>query len=303
MAKKKTNALDFLAVLGRPASQPQLGNYYTGITETSLLYTDKPEEIPINIIDMSSVVSSVRVFCTPSGGQFAQWLSTWNNWITTLSACLSPLVTIGSESGVSALMTVLYTNTQQDAPPSQLITVPATNTQKAKVVSRSNSICKNIGTPLMRVGVGIGVPVNPSYLDAFTEKEVTCNNVLSTPIAKYITLWILPVALSQGEANQASLQTWQTFQIQPYRLPRAVAGGAGGEFPVLFPKIAARHAVMAQVDVRAFATQQQNEMIEELITLGKQGRGGFFASLAGTLAGGLLGPEAGTMVSGLLGSL
>jgi len=49
-----------------------------------------------------------------------------------------------------------------------------------------------------------------------------------------------------------------------------------------------RHLNAATIDVKAFATtDQQNEYIQDLIQMGKEGRGGFFTNIAGMIGEGL----------------
>jgi len=294
--KNGVACLDFLAVLARPADQPQLGNYATGVfSGPPTVYTDPVGEALVNIIDMSTLVSSNPVYLSASGDSLDAQLSKWNNWIQTLSGNLSPLVTIGSEAGVSALMTVMYTNTQQD------VTIEVAGPRGVPLQKKPS--LKHLGTPPCKAHVGVAAtPITPGYLDSFTEKEIICNNVVSTSINRYIASWVLPSALSTGETSQASLQTWQTFQIQPYLIPRAQAGGVGGDFPAIFPTIGSRLLRMASYDVKGSNAQQPNEFIAEIAALGKQGRGGFFSAIAGELSGMLI-PGSSKYVESALGNL
>jgi hypothetical protein len=290
--------LDFLALLGRPADRPQLGQFLWG--DNLPLYSVDGLETPINIIDMSCIVSGNPAYLSASGESFENNLAIWNKWITELSGFLSPLVSIGHEPGVSALMTVLFTNTQQDVEvlPNQPVSSPGqVVTKLARKPSRAH-----IGSAPTKLHVGVGAkPEVNGYLDTFTEKEILCNNGLNNSINRFISLWILPSALSTGESNQSSLQTWQSFQIQPFSLARAQAGGAGGgDASEAFPTIGARLQKLAAVDVKPSSAYQANEFIGELQTLSKQGRGGLFADIAGHLAG-MIFPGAEGIVHGIMG--
>jgi len=277
--------MELIAVLGRPADQPQLGNYSTTNPTVPFVYESPGLEVGINIIDMSSIVSGNPVYLTASGTTFDLNLADWNKWITGLGGSLSPLVSLGSEQGVSALMTIGYTNTQQDLVQQRIVVAPPPITN-SKTLTKQTS--RNfIGSAPRHFSMTYGAPVVPGYLDVFTEKEILCNNAVTSVINKYISLWVLPVALSTGESNQASLQTWQTFQIEPYSISRAQAGGNGGDIPGVFPTVASRLSKMATVDVKSGAQFVPNEFISEIIELGKKGRGGFLADIAGQLAGSL----------------
>jgi len=143
-------------------------------------------------------------------------------------------------------------------------------------------------------------PDAPTYLDMNIEKETICNQPPTAPVWKYISLFILPVFLTQAEQDEASLQTWQTFQVQPYTIPAdTIAGGEGNLFPTVFPSIASRLAKFASIDTKANNQQQPNEMIDELVVLAEKGRGGFFADVAGFLANTFV-PGSGEVVSGVV---
>jgi len=287
--------LDVIAVLARPADRPQLGNFTTGSPAVALVYTPNPAEVPVNIIDLSCVVSGNPLYLSASGNSIAADLDAWNSWIQTLSGNLSPLVSVGAASGVSALMTAFYTNTQQDN------VIEPTPTNLMTPIARKNSV-KHFGTPPAKSHVSLSsAPVIPGYIDMYTEKEILCNNVVTSEINKFVNLWILPAALSTGESSQASLQAWQVFQIQPYTIPRSQAGGNGGDVPSVYPTIGSRLKNMATVDTKASLSEQPNEFICELVELGKRGRGGFFSSIAGALAGTLI-PGSGDYVHSALES-
>jgi len=144
---------------------------------------------------------------------------------------------------------------------------------------------RNVGSAPRMVESDQAVPDTPSYIDAWNEKEILCEQKTSAPVMRYIRDFILPSALSTGEANQASLQAWQCFFIEPYVVAKSIAGGLGGDFPQVYPIINQRLDRLAEYDTKAFSSgDQQNEYISGLLALGELGRGGFFASVAGGLS-------------------
>jgi len=318
---KYTNYVeDVIPILCRPNSLQVPGNYVVTLPDEGSfnVFKDAMGETPISLVDLSTTLAGNPVFVALSGEVFSALLSQWNSWISTLQSCLSPLQSIGAEAGIMALSTVYYTNTQQDVPLPQNMINP--NAQAAaQVAAKAREFSAHIKlTPCappikptrqvtMKKTGGLVIklrsdyessPVTPTYLDTWTEKEIFCNQKTVAPIFKYISDMIVPVALSTGEGNQASTQTWQTFMIEPYTVPRTLSGGFGGDFPSLFPTIASRLSRMASYDVTAFTSAgKYNEFIENLVELGKTGRGGFFASLAGSLADGFI-PGVGKYVRG-----
>jgi len=285
--------LDIITILGRPANADQLGNYTTVVNGTPTpIYTNKSGEIPIDLIDMSYVSGSTTGFVSPTGETFSKLIADWNEWITRLSGNLSPLVTVASEAGVTALMTGAFTRTQQsEVQPNKKGMVKSKSTQKIR-----------LGTVYAPSAVRVD-PVTPSYLDYFTEKETFCNNKTFAVIWKYLSLMILPSALSIVETNTAGTQTWQTFQCLPYYIPaNTIAGGTGGGFESVFPTIGSRLRSLAALDVKSDNQQLANEMISGLVELGKEGRGSFFSSIAGDLAGAFL-PGLGGPVTAMLNAV
>jgi len=318
-------AVDYVPILGRPSTMNQLGNYTTQINNTTFfIYNEGVGEIPINIIDCSTPMTVPVQYLSMNGSRFNTNLMVWNEWITQLTAVLSPLTTIGAEGGIIAISSVYYTVTQQNVPipTQQPISVNALQKQDSKKNINTDErikltpcptptkrtvaprpVVKNIGLPMVAPTAAPPVPVNPSYLDSWTEKEILCNQLSTAPVFRVIRELIMPCHLSIGEQNQASVQTWQAFMIEPFIVPKSEAGGEGGLYPGVFPIIGDRLSRQAAYDTKALGSgEQQNEMVQGLLTLGKQGRGGFFAQLAGDLAGCLI-PGMGGMVQGLVSSL
>lgn len=192
----------------------------------------------------------------------------------------------------------MFTNTQQNNSPQVSGSVqPPINTLQKQPSS------KNIGSPMHTKMTLSGVPADPSYLDVWQEKETTMNTRYNAPMWSVLQSFILPVHLSNGETNQASLQTWQTFNIEPFIVPRGISGGGGtSNVPGLNVTISSRLSRLATLDVREFTSGgAQNATVEFFKTMDAEGRGGMLADIAGFLANTFL-PGSGSTVSGLLGT-
>jgi len=315
---KFTNYIsDHIPLLCRPSTLPQVGNFSTTIGGLPyLLYAGYPEET-VNIIDLSVLRAGSPVFFSATGDIYGRRLADWNSWISKLQSCLSPLTDVGGCSGIIALSTVFYTNTVQDVTINQQdvvqlplpqgvqedprITLDRCLIPIKKIVGKTRAV-KNVGSVYKMTAFGAD-PVTPNYLNFWTEKEVVMNQCFTSEVFKIIKQLILPTHLSSGEQNQASLQAWQSFMVEPYLFSRSAAGGGGGDYVNVFPKIESRLKSMAQLDVKAFTSgDQQNEIVLSLIEMGKNGRGGFFANVAGFLAGAFI-PGSGEMVKNLAGQI
>jgi len=318
---------DYIPLLARPITLPQLGNYSVTINEASFdIFTTAPSEVPMSLIDCSVPDGSSTKFLSLQGEAYESLTAAWNEWIVQLSSCLSPLTAVAAESGVVALSTVFYTNTEQDQPgPGDTIATPTiTKQNSSKDVKNQNydlrirltpspvlarkappqrKVPKNRGNVVKRImSEGTPVPVAPSYIDFWTEKEILCNTEPNAPCFRILRDWILPSHLSTGEQNQASLQAWRSFFIEPFIVSKTIAGGEGGDTPAPFPGISSRLQRMASLDTKAFTSgDQQNSVVSDLMALAVNGRGGFFAQIAGTLAGAFI-PGSGEIVNNIASS-
>lgn len=294
---RNKNIFDILVALCRPANQDPIGNFtVTGVPTIPLLYALPGPEVPIDLIDMHYISGPSSGYVTPTGNSYQDKIANWNMWIGTLAGNLSPLITVGAQSGVTALMTGLFTRTQQD---NDLQTVPDAPVRLEKKMSEKKFA---LGTVFPKKSLRYGGPAVPTYLDSFLEKEVLCNNRTANVIWDFLKYFILPSAMSPGQVDTAGVQAWQTFQIQPYRIPaEVIAGGLGGSTPN-FPSINSRLISLAALDFKSANQQLANDFVANLIKMGEQGRGGFFASIAGELAGSIF-PGVGKVVSTALGGL
>jgi len=255
----------------------------------------------------------------------------WNSWITSLAGTLSPLISVSTEAGISALLASVYTRGQvnnTDALVKRLAEKeedkqelererererrkndPATRnssssysglSSKKKAVPELSREQQLINSYRKKVTVE---PEDPTYLDMNIEKQTISNQPPTAPCWKFMSLFILPIFLSEAQDTEASVQTWQTFQIQPYLISGdTIAGGEGNTGNTTFPSIASRLSRLAILDTKALNQQQNNEMVSELVEAGKRGRGGFFADVAGILSGVFL-PGSGEAVRSIASSI
>lgn len=290
------NVLDLIPILGRPSplNQGQLTNYTydTAQQPGNLLYFVDPAEAPINLIDCSSTLAGNTVYLDVSRTTLHTLSAVWNEWISNFTAVLSPLVNTGSETGIKALSSLVYTNHSQESAPVPAAPVPVLIAGKAMERKSSAHVIRREGSDVSKFRLGVSVSPVPGndYFANSTDKETTAVLSFEPSLWNYLGKFVLPVAFSRAQVNDASTQGWQTFEAEMYKLPRSNAGGVGGQLldPFEWPNVYQRHLNAATIDVKAFAsTAQQNEFIEGLIEMGKQGRGGFFTNIAGMIGEGL----------------
>jgi len=276
--KDARTTLRVLSVLGRP-SKPQLGNYLIGSTQDTI-YTEDGNNQLINLIDCSSILQNQVLYLDLTREQIQVLESKWNAWITLLSTNLSPLVSIGQTDGVSILKTITYTNFQSQ------LAVTALSAPQAGLMAKAHSQSKLVMIPgLSREFLGVSAPLpGTGYFDKITEQFTTSLQVVPSPVWKYLSLWILPVAFAApSSVEEQSIQGWSAFFIEAYRIPRSTRGGQGsGTFGAATNSTSTydRHVSMAQIDVKSIASDGQNELIEGLLKEGDEGRGSFLDAIA-----------------------
>jgi len=287
--KAGQSVFDIVSILARPAQQPQLQNFVATVAgEPVSIYATDPLEVPTNLIDCSYQSGSAVTYFSPTGALIEEQMGIWNEWITGLSGNLSPLVPFSTEGGISALLTTLFTRSQVNNSDAirarrklEAKTLANSPQVKPKELSREEKYKMKFEGMRKKVSV---VPEDETYINMNIEKETISNQPPTAPVWKYMSLFILPVFLTQAEQDEGSLQTWMVFQVQPYTIPsNTVAGGEGNLVPTVFPSIASRLDKFASLDTKANNQQQNNEMVEELAEMARQGRGGFFADVAAFL--------------------
>jgi len=327
----QANIFDVVSILARPPQVPQLANFSTNNVDVPLVYSTNPLEVSTNIIDCSYITPSGIQYFSPTGALISDQYAIWNSWITSLAGTLSPLISVSTEAGISALLASVYTRGQvnnTDALVKRLAEKeedkqelererererrkndPATRnssssysglSSKKKAVPELSREQQLINSYRKKVTVE---PEDPTYLDMNIEKQTISNQPPTAPCWKFMSLFILPIFLSEAQDTEASVQTWQTFQIQPYLISGdTIAGGEGNTGNTTFPSIASRLSRLAILDTKALNQQQNNEMVSELVEAGKRGRGGFFADVAGILSGVFL-PGSGEAVRSIASSI
>lgn len=278
-ADNPRTTLRMLSVLARPAQKPQLGNY--SVPGGTTVYTTDGNDQLVNLIDCSSIQGNNVLYLDLTRSQIATLAATWNEWIQGLSTNLSPLIEIGQTDGVSLLKTITYTNFQGQL---QQLATPAPNAPQTITRHKSASnVVKIKGLERKMMGSGAPVP-GTGYFDTVTDRYTTSLQIVSAPVWKYLSLWILPVAIANpASLEEQSMQGWSAFFIEAYRIPRTTAGGQGvAIFGSPGANISAydRHVMMSAIDVKGIATDGQTELISELLEMGKKGRGSFLEALA-----------------------
>jgi hypothetical protein len=283
--KFENSVITWYSVLGRPSPSEasQLGNYtFGGGTD---VYSNLAQEVPINLIDVSAPLNQGVAYLDLTRTQIQQLKETWNQWITGLTAVLSPLVSVTGQKGIRVLncnLNTLYAD-RLELPPPQGASAPAT-TEKKKAVTKTGPIGTSLGR--LRLAATVG-PSGSSYFQAVGERRVTSVEPIKPELWPFLSKWVLPVVYSDDTLGQTSAQALQTFLVEPNTLPKSSAGGIGSPINTAFavPDSYTRHLSSAQIDCKAFATLVNNELIQDLINADLKGRGGFFSGLLADMIG------------------
>jgi hypothetical protein len=288
LSKKYGQTLTWIPVLARPINRecPQSFDYngggvYTGSTTA------------ISLIDASAFVGPNKVYVDFTRTAFQAYITTWNEWITSLTDVMSPLVTPGSEKGITAMNANLYTNSQDNLG----ITVLQGRQPPAPTAKKVVHLGFDVSTLMTSSTVK-----SDSYFPSVGERAITANSSFDKRLDQVIDNMILPVSVADDLVNSASSQGYQVFQMELSSKPRSTAGGVYGpvEQNADVPNVDQRLRRAALIDVKARGTaNQQNEIIGTLVELAKEGRGGFLKAALTGLANAFL-PGAGDFVGELL---
>jgi len=285
----KDAVVQWYSVLARPSPMefPQLQNYLWGPSNT-LLYAVLPGEVPINLIECSAPLNQSTVYLDLSREEIQVLKEFWNTYISYYTNVLSPLVSLTSQGGIHALNCNIYTNAIQVAPPPTPTPIAPTTTvltSRRKSIEGPTSI--GVSMSSKRHKVGATPQAGSSYFENIAENEVTSVEAVKPPTWPYLSKWILPVDFVADQINSGTSQGVRAFQVEPFKIPRSSAGGVGGfsQTPASRPDSLTRHLTAAQIDIKAFATLNFNELIQGLVVVAAEGRGGFFTSLVSGLAG------------------
>jgi len=303
--KSKISSIDYLPILARPTNLPEPGNYnYVAGPDTLLVYREDPAEIPINIVDLSYVSGGSTAYITSEGDYIIKICSIWNNWIKELSSYLTNLVDPGVEGGINALSTVL-TTLQQRYIPSPPILPEVSNARLLKQASKKKVLGSDPEEFLRRHLKVNPVSVAPGAGDYFNEvypAQITTTNQPLEPLMKYTKVMIAPAVISDGAQpiESATPSALQIFRIEPYRIPMSSLSNVSGASSVGTQTAFSRHLQMAQLDVKS-SLAATSELQNDLEEAAKQGRGGFFSSIAGMFAEDVLGVKGGKAIAGAVG--
>jgi len=304
--KNSIGVIDYIPILARPSELPEPGNYsYETGSGPADLYATDPDEVPIDVIDLSFVQGGTKAYVTLEGDHILTLVSVWNDWIKGLSSYLTPLVDPGTEQGISALITTMTTLQQRYVPEA----VTLTNQVAAKNLTKQNSKKKILGIDRVefkkkhlrvspvKVGPGVG-----NYFESIRPSALTTTNTPLEPLMKYTKLLIAPAAIGSTSepVGAASPAAQQIFRIEPYKVPMSglpdIVGADSNGTQNLF----SRHLQLAILDVKS-SLAAQSEPEQDFANAAKQGRGGFFANLAGMFAEDVIGIKGGRAIAGAIG--
>jgi len=287
--KNPRSIIHVLSVLGRPARKANLENYTVAGQPFPYIFSVFSNNQVLNLVDCSSAQLNSTVYVDLSREQIKVLETSWNKWIQTLATNLSPLVVVGQTDGVSLLKTGTLTNFQGQGAPIVPIPPNAIMAENKRLVKKDSSHHVVNIPGLARKDLGVPIPVpGTGYFDSLTDRFTTSLQIVSAPAWKHLSLWILPITLANpASLEEQSIQGWSAFYSESYRIPRSTAGGLGSVNPNIEqrnPSVYDRHASMAMIDTKAIAQDGQVELIADLLEMSKQGRGGFFDTIA-ALAG------------------
>lgn len=294
--KNNDHQSDLIPVLCRAGGFTQLGNY---VTATGVpVYTDIPEEVPINLIDLSAASSAGTVFVDANGGYIQSLASTFNEWISTLGSALSPLTNHAEEDGIRALSTIVNTLhiTLQPAEP----ILPVVTGGKG-LIKRPSVVSLGKKVDVVR---RVGLSAAPVSLDTWTARvcatAFTSTYAPKTPIYKYLKFMILPSVTLFGDKDANNIDVQQVNQIEPFRINFSTVADEYQNTSRM--TMLERHALFASQEIRTNLAPT-TEFQTELDQLTKSGRGGFFTDLAGMIGGDILHIPGAKEITGVIGQL
>jgi len=282
--KGASYVIDAVPLLVRPISTPQLGNFtYQGREGVASLYVEQPEEIPIDLIDLS--FSNHNGFISVTGTALARLIEAWNEYITGLGNALSTLGTVGDEPGISALISTFNTRhiTYNSGPG---ISVPQAG---SKTVPRQPSVkqLRKGNTIPERKKVNAPVPVGTSTsYQLYTPIQLTSSDPFYSSLQRYQSAFVQPCTLADSrQIFDQTVAFQQVMQIEPYTIPYtdAQVGEGSQDLQVTIDQLAYASALL---DIKSNLSAPSEAEIE-LTAMAQTGRGGFFTSLAGAIGQGI----------------
>lgn len=286
--------LDFVPILGRKSDAQQLGNYtWTG----GNVYTPAPEqEVPIDLISASSLISGSTYFLDLNGSELANYSLIWNEWITGLSNYLSPLTTPGQSPGPAIMSSLTLTRQVKFIEPEQQL-ANQTNQKLGRVAS-----VKKFGSKVdikLRQSKADPIPTGFGF-STFAGQAVTSSNQPLSAVWKYQRVMVLPVYYSYGSQLGGAIPWRQTFQIEPFRVASiSTAEDLSQASPAT---LLSSHKEMALLDIKTELASVP-EVVQDFEELNRMGEGGFFTSLAGMFTEDILGIKGGRAIAGAIGDI
>jgi hypothetical protein len=295
----RAQRLDVIPIVGR-YDVTQLKNYtYNNGGVQTPIYADLGTEIPINLVELSAVVSGGTVYIDLNGEALQTQASKWNQWIVQLGSYLSPLTNIGREHGINALGNILFTTHSvvvpvipplETASATTALTLGKATSQAGtgitKKVSKVNVNPRSFGRVLAKSGYGLPAPdVDSTFYTQVQPAVITSMFPVYKAIWNVQKLMIFPTYIGEtGLDEDGNVPAQQTFQVEPYSVPVNMNLIDQGEFPSVSTlkgdTLFLRHLEASKMDIRS-PLQPMSESMLSFNALTETGRGGFFTALAG----------------------
>jgi len=301
--------VDCVPVLSRPADLDQLGNYtYTVNGNTLPVYSTVPGQIPIDLIDLHAQDQNQgTVYCSLTGTTYTNLLDSWNEFMVSISNCLAGVAPLGTERGIRALWTGVYT-TYSRAKGGGFGTVTSNLAVKAPVNTKAplekQKSRKNVQLGgVSKVAETLSLtPENPLYqFQARTAVTSSVSNL--NPIWKYIKVmplpWMNDYDLSEPDIIFAQINYGEGFRVN---LGQDTKFQGPYDQNLLTLSVYDQHEEFASMCVRS-PLGGETELEVELKALAASGRGGFFTSIAGLFAENVLGLKGAQNVAKQIGDV
>jgi len=268
-------------------------------------------DVTIDMIDCST--GTTPDYVDLNGTALGKYITSHNNWITSISATLTALTDIGSiEMGVATLNVNLCTTMLTYEFPQEVVTSSANidnpmaskgrlarrvdpitldaRYKKREIARRDSKKAIDIGSVPPQASVRAAPkPGSDYFLNAIGVREIDVMYNPLTSLWKYQSLMIKPVYLTIAQAFEAGSLIYKTFQIEPFKIPVA---SFNEQFAVqndnaIFPSLYDIHLSAANLDVKANFTNTLSEVEVVFDELQRKSNGGFFGSL-GAIIGGIV---------------
>jgi len=287
----KNYVVDTLPILARSRDIPVLGNFYWTDRDGNkqLLYQPPGGEIPVSLIDLS--YNNGLDFITATGAPLAKIEAAWNAYITSLKNALTSLGTVGSEPGISALLTTFNTRhvnmtSVQMIPPGPPVNVPTTQIL-AKQASKTNL---HIGSKIperQQVGKPEPVPNESDQYKNYSASKITSTDPFYASLWRYGSAFVQPSNIG-GVVNsyENTITFGQVYQVEPFSMAYSdIQPFTPASFDQYVSLDALAYAA-ATLDIKT-NLESPSEAEIELTAMAQGGRGGFFTSIAGAIGEGL----------------